>query len=155
MKLAEPPGSRSCGEGGEWDVCLDENGESWFSKELKALWGRLGDHAAAMVKAELREKMKRATLGTLVYGEGPEGDVEKMYATRDVLELRLSATAGDDGDTLHIRLFFSEPEELPGRMCALMVFWKRPGEIDLDDQSAAARAASRRLAEWNHAGRPC
>lgn len=160
MRLAQPPGVRSCSEGGEWTLCRDARGVRWVFSEFTGLEQRLGEMEIRMVRAELRDKMKRATEGDLGYGPGPDGEVEHMAVTQDVLELRLSSRSGDideDGveDTLHIRMFFSEPVELPGQMCTLMLYWKRPGEIDLEDQTDCARRASRRLDEWQRSGRPC
>ena len=69
-----------------------------------------------------------------------------MAATQDVLELRLTSRSGEVDeagveDTLHVRMFFSEPDELPGQMCTLMLYWKRPGEVDLADQTDACPGA--------------
>jgi hypothetical protein len=134
MRLAQPPGVRATRDGGEWEICRDGRGATWMMRELEALCGRLGDHQAAMLRAELRDKMKRAAQGTLTYGSGRNGDVELMAATRDVLELRLTSRSGADGDSMHIRLFFSEPDETPALLCALMLLeatWPRgPGGTD-------------------------
>lgn len=115
--------------------------------DLQSLETRFPPHTLALVKAELRDKMARATRGELTYGRGPAADVEKIAATNDVLELRLTSRSGDPGTKVLLRLFFSEPAELPGVMCALMLYWKRPGPIDLSDQTEQAKLASRRLHE--------
>jgi hypothetical protein len=160
MRLADPPGVRSCRDGGEWTICRSETGAKWMFAEFTGLEQRLGANETAMVRAELRNMMHRAMDGQLSYGPGPEGQVEQMTATSDVLEMRLSSRSGEvseDGeeDTLHLRMFFSEPESVPNGMCALMLYWKRPGQVDLADQTASARVASRRLDEWNRSGQGC
>ncbi|UFN44511.1 hypothetical protein [Nocardioides okcheonensis] len=97
----------------------------------------------ALAKEELRDLMREAEQGDLTYGPGPDGDVEQMQVAPDVLEMRLPNYGG-----LHLRLFFSEPAALPGTLVALMLFWKRPGPVGLEDQSYSAQVASRRLDEW-------
>lgn len=146
-RLVEPPGARSCRDGGTWETCRGSQGSNFLVNDLQSLETRLPAHTLSLAKAEMRDKMSRATRGDLTYGRGPAADVERIAATHDVLELRLAARSGDSGTKLLLRLFFSEPVERPGVMCALMLYWKRPGPIDLSDQTEQAKLASRRLHE--------
>lgn len=155
MRLAKPPGVRSCKEGGKWELCRDSRGALHLMTEVASLEVALGPHIQSVVKAELYQKMKRAEAGALLYGSGPEFDVEHMAATADVLELRLLDRTGEVGaeeaeETFHLRLFFSEPDEVPKTLAGLGLLWKRPGPVGLDDQTLAAQTASRRLHEHYH-----
>jgi hypothetical protein len=120
--------------------------------ELAHLQSVLVPQAALMLRQELKDKMRRAMDGQLKYGPRRiGGDVEHMLVTRDVLELRLNAYPGDDG-THVVRLYFSEPEELPSEMVTLYLTWKIPGPTVKEEQDAQAVMASKRLQE--HCARP-
>lgn len=149
-RLEQPPGVRACRKGGDWVVARSSEGAMYLMKELAQLEHLLGPHVRALVKAELLDLMRGAERGELRYAEYPDaGEVELMRAAPDVLELKLSdATGEDDDERFHLRVFFSEPDVMPGKLVALMLMWKRPGEVDLEMQSALAKAASRRLTEY-------
>lgn len=116
--------------------------------DFAAFEARLGSAVLEVVRQELFFKMRRAERGKLTYGSGRDADVEQMAAVPDVLELRLTDTSGDEDNTLHMRFFFSEPLDRPGMLVGLKLLWKRPGAIGLEDQTAAARLASTRMAEF-------
>lgn len=147
MRLAQPPGVRSCRDGGKWEVCRNERGANYWMGEVEALKAALTEVEFALSQQELRQKMAAAMEGELTYGSGAEFDVEQMASAPDVLEIRLDTRTGDNDQTMMIRLYFSEPEELPGRLVALMLAWKRPGPIGVDLQTKQAQVASRRLNE--------
>lgn len=103
-----------------------------------------------MSRQELKGKMLRATRGTLRYGRGK--DVEQMNVAPEVLELRLTARPGEGGQTHLIRLYFSEPDQLPDALLALCLKWKLPGPLMTAEQNNQARIAARRLDD--HSRRP-
>ena len=148
MKLAQPPGVRSCRDGGKWAFCRNAaNGGNYVMVEIGNLENALAPADGQLIRQELLVKMRRAEDGALDYGSGAVGgDVELMGIAPTVLELRLTSRRGDDG-TLHIRLYFTEPEERDGLLLALKLAWKRPGRLGLEEQNGHAQIAERRADE--------
>jgi hypothetical protein len=148
VKLAQPPGVRSCRDGGKWDFCRNAaNGGNYVMVEIGHLENALAPADGQLIRQELLVKMRRAQDGVLDYGPAAVGgDVELMGIAPTVLELRLSSRRGEDG-VLHIRMYFTEPEERDSVLLALKLAWKRPGPLGLEEQNGHARNAARRADE--------
>jgi hypothetical protein len=148
VRLAQPPGVRSCRDGGKWDFCRNAaSGGNYVMVEIGKLENALAPADGQLIRQELLVKMRRAEDGVLDYGSGAVGgDVELMGIAPTVLELRLSSRPGEYGALL-LRLYFTEPEGHERLLLALKLAWKRPGPLGLAEQNGHARTAARRADE--------
>lgn len=148
VKLAQPPGVRSCRDGGKWAVCRNAaNGGNYLMGEIAQLDRALAPADGQLVRQELWMKWQRAQDGVLKFGAAAEGgDVELMSVAPTVLELRLMSRPGECGALL-LRLYFTEPEGHERLLLALKLAWKRPGPLGLAEQNGHARTAARRADE--------
>jgi hypothetical protein len=148
VRLAQPPGVRSCHDGGEWALCRNAaNGGNYLMSEIAQLDGVLAPADRQLIRQELGMKWQRAKDGVLTYGAASDGgDVELMSVAPTVLELRMISRPGEHGALL-IRLYFTEPEERDSILLALKLAWKRPGPLGLEEQNGHARVAARRADE--------
>lgn len=112
--------------------------------ELGKLLNGLASADRAMTRQELLTKMQRATEGRLTFGRGGRFDVDLMGVTQCVLEIRMTARRGEQGDTRHIRLYFTEPAAHEGVLLTLLLAWKSPGDMGHEEQNQHARLAQRR-----------
>ncbi|QGH70785.1 hypothetical protein [Pseudactinotalea sp. HY158] len=148
MRLQQPPGVRSCRDGGTWKLAGDGDRASYLKMEIMSLREVMGGSDWQMLFAELEQKMRDAQGGWLTFVTDRPGrrvgDVEQIGVAPNVLELRLSATTGESDGQRRVRLYFSEPVELPGALLALKLASKYPGEMGLREQNEHARIASRR-----------
>lgn len=153
MRLAEPPGVRSCRDGGEWTWCRASGGRPHVLLEVEELKKRIKTDVErnAMV-AELADRMRLAEQGDLKYDEGEGGDVVQMEVAKRVLEVRLPDRHDEDGERHHVRMYFTEPAHVDRQLLALKLAWKHPGEIGLEEQNQHAIEASNRAD--NHFLRP-
>lgn len=143
MRLAQPPGVRSCSTGGEWEFCRDAaNGGSHWQRDLQRLLHNATPVHGKMLRAELYDLMTRAAKGQLVYGRHEH--VEQMATALSVLELRLTSRLGDEKGEQIVRLYFTEPDDHARMLLALKVAGKRPGPMITDEQNTHAADASRR-----------
>lgn len=98
--------------------------------------------------AELERLMRDAQSGVLDFVEQRrgqrEGDVDQMMAAPTVLELRFKTTTGTQDGARKVRLYFSEPIELPDTLLALKLATKYPGEVGLSEQTQHAHQAAAR-----------
>jgi hypothetical protein len=139
IQLAEPPGVRSCNQGGAWDACRGPGGRNtnYWMAEYEAMRRLCSEADGRLVKAELRTKMRRAELGGLVFGK--DRDVNRMNVSPIVLEIRVRKNIGtDDGDRV-IRLYFSEPANVDGLLLASKLGHKHPlGKAEQDEHAIEA-----------------
>ncbi|WP_139175385.1 hypothetical protein [Nocardioides lianchengensis] len=145
VRIAQPPGSRSCGGGGssEWIYARGDSGAAPFINDLEFLKGRFpSDQSRAVFLETMRERMRLAAGAAL-----PWDLVVLMQVAPDVLELKLPDWHYSGG-MMHTRLYFTEPHDLPGHLVALRLRTKRPGPIGLEEQDVAAREASDLLLEF-------
>lgn len=150
MRRAEPPGVRSCRDGGNWEMARAAQGGTTFYVDLNRLLGPLEESEREVLRADIHQKMMKAQLGTCVFGRGRSFDVDTIDSTRSVLELRLvdHARPTQDGDSddlaeRHTRIYFTEPDHLPRCLLFLSLRSKCPGSEGLAEQDADAAAAER------------
>jgi hypothetical protein len=156
MKLAHPPGVRSCyqapdvpGLGGTWDSGRLKNGGTSVHVSFEALFESMTGNEIKMLRSELGDSMRLAERGTLVYAvKATDGDVCQMDCAPTVLELRLDDYEYFDPDSesympRKFRAYFSEPDALPGKLVLLSVHGKIPDETGLDEQNEHAREAAK------------
>lgn len=149
-ELAQPPGIRSCNEGGRWELCRDSRGAAHLVAEREQLRNDLAESDWAVTMQELRDKMYRAQDGDLIF-RSPwrrEHDVDFMACTTVVLEIKLPTASGAEDDSGEaeirmVRLYFTEPQQIPEVLVALHLAWKPGGREGLkvqDDQALLAQA---------------
>lgn len=146
MALAQPPGVRSCRDGGTWDWVRVNNGVNPVLTEIESFCRGLARADAAAWKAEVAFFMEEATLGHWAFGH--DRTVAFMARSRDVLELRLNDWSGGLPGKRHVRLYFTEPAGHPGLLLALKLAWKVPGPIGVEQQNEHIDEAQRRYDEW-------
>lgn len=148
MRLAQPPGVRSCRDGGTFDFCRSAStGGNYVMTEFERLASALASADLELTRQEMFVKLHRAEGGHLDFGTAAESaDVTQMEIAPTVLELRLTTRRGEGGDML-IRLYFTEPEERDHTLLGLKLGWKRPGPLGLEEQNRHARCAARRADE--------
>lgn len=153
VEIDQPPGARSCwisegvtGTGGEWDIARDHKGRRPFITQREQLLAKLpSEEMRLLFQTQVQDKLDSATKGECCYGPGEANDVELMHSTQDVLELRLGKWRFADNKKMAIRIFFSEPVALPGTLLLLHLFWKVPAKVSKEEQTEAAKQASRLL----------
>lgn len=147
MRLADPPGARSCRDGGDWELARDERGTSRLYTDLEELLGPLAESEKAVLVEDIRQKMKRATIGKLTYGRGRAFDVDRIESTHCVLEIRVidhaCPTGGVELVQRHTRVYFTEPAELPRCLLFLSLKSKCPGPEGVAEQNTHAALAQR------------
>lgn len=92
MRLASPPGVRSCRDGGTWEIARDARGAQCLYDDLAdlaRLTERLPESAKVSLIEDMRTKMKRAERGALEFGTGRQFDVDLIESSRITLEIRL------------------------------------------------------------------
>lgn len=148
MRLEQPPGVRSCRDGGTWDLAQTNTdpARGYVTVELTQLKSVMPPGEYTLLTAEIVRMMEDAQAGDLDFvtntGGRRVGDVDQMAVAPTVLELRLQTTTGTrDGERI-VRLYFTEPAELPDALVALKLASKYPGELGLEEQSAHAREAA-------------
>lgn len=140
VSLELPPGVRACENGGTWLFCIDEHGDVPFKHDVDHLRSRFPSAEARAGYMELiRERMRLAA-----EGKAPSDTVVQMQIAPDVLELKMPDHYFTGG-LQHVRLYFSEPRELPGQLVVLRLFVKRPGPLGVADQDGQALEASELL----------
>lgn len=141
--LADPPGARSCGEGGSWQCCRapGRHNTNYWMAEFEALSRQCSRADGRLVKAELRKKMRAAELGALDYG--PDRDVIQMRVCPIVLEIRVRRNVGAEDGNRVVRLYFSEPAHVDGMILAAKLGWKHP--LGKAEQDAHAEEAGERV----------
>lgn len=147
MKLEKPPGHRSCGVGGAWDYARHpRTRDEFFQTELGQLGSKVSPADKHLLAEELDLKFEKAELGACSFGRGSQYDVDQMTVEPTVLELRLTRRASvqrREGN-LEIRVYFTEPIELPGVLLELVLAWKIPGPAMRQDQNKHATRAAKR-----------
>lgn len=149
VRIAVPPGVRACGDQGvhPWVWARDVAGGAPFMQDLAFLHTRFPSAEAKATYLEVvRERMALAEAGRL-----PWDLVTQMQIAPDVLEIRLPDWTFSGG-MMHVRLYFSEPWDLPGNLVALRLKTKRPGPLGLEDQDAIALQASDLLRDFEGRG---
>ena len=146
-----------------WAGCPSEFLEDHIEQAKDALFAALGErrqllwnpHAEAMVKAEIKDRLRQAARGQLK----PVDEVKSLRGGRDHLfEIRWQGIAIterlEDGTHRHVktnlRLIFAEPPELSVAAVGLVAVEKPEGEEGKALQDAAINEAERRY----HAGLP-
>jgi hypothetical protein len=154
VRLAEPPGVRSCRDGGKWEMGRDRSGNQRFVGDLDRLKASMPESARANWLQDIHTRMKRAERGQCTFGPTSSHDVDQMACAPIVLELRMSDYFGrnpedPDGDPheRHTRLYFTEPEHSSGQLLLLGVMSKCPGPVGLEEQNKAAVQAKNRAFE--------
>lgn len=159
MEIAKPPGCRSTmdpygnpGRGGEWEYVREIDGSTLFLHEIEIFKRGLADSDKALLVQEVILKMNKATEGKLLFGSGSHSDVDSMGRRPNVLELRLDDYNGyEEGKIIgvptrrHVRMYFSEPECMAGKLIALSLKSKCPGPLGLQEQNDHIDEADRRL----------
>jgi len=147
VRLAQPPGIRSCHDGGVWEHCRERSsGRNHWMIELENLLRECVEVDRLLLKHELHHLMRSAAAGTLKFGAAAEGgQVDQMSVAPLILEIRLSTRPGDEGVEQIVRLYFTEPDHAPRCLLAAKVAGKRPGPLGLVEQSAHAREAEARV----------
>lgn len=159
MPLAQPPGCRSCRDGGQWTHAGNKDGQPRFIEDVHAELAHMADSDGRLLRAELFSKMKRAERGKLRFGaDARTDDVDLLYrGHREILELRLhDVTAIDESGALvdrHTRLYFTERAAVTDELLSLALFTKSPGPVGLAEQNGHIDEASARLMRHVRAGR--
>lgn len=149
VRIAVPPGSRSCGGGGPslWAWARDSAGSAPFINDTNTLRGRFPSKESEATYMEMvRERMKLAAAGALPWDLSVQ-----MQSAPDVLEIKMPDWTFSGGP-MHVRLYYSEPWDLPGALVALRLKTKRPGPIGLTEQDRAAQEASDLLQAFSTRG---
>lgn len=145
VRVQSPPGQRACGALGAnaWLPVPDAGGDRPFANDIEHLRGRFtSDESRAVFMQTLRQVMDDAQQGRL-----PWDDVTHMASAPDVLEVRLPDW-WFSGGKMHVRLYFSEPADLPGTLCALRLRVKRPGPFGVEEQDTHVDEAARLLRDF-------
>jgi hypothetical protein len=145
VRVQSPPGHRACGNIGAnvWLPVPDADGGRPFASDIADLRDRFATpESRAVFMQTLRQVMDDAQNGRL-----PWDDVTHMASAPDVLEVRLPDW-WFSGGKMHVRLYFSEPTDLPGTLCALRLRVKRPGPFGVDEQDTHVEQAARLLREF-------
>lgn len=152
MRCTEPPGRRSTrqgnrpGDGGEWVNCRNMRGETTVICDVSRLrQGAASELDAKVLAHEIRNKLNRATEGKLRFDSASSpGEVKLMAITGFVLEIVLTnriTTMDDDspdGQSRMVRIYYAEPDRLPGVLLMLSIRAKVPGTIGLEEQNMHA-----------------
>lgn len=144
-----PPGERSCGGvgGNTWVYARDASGAQAFLGDLENLRRKFpSEESRSMYIDHIYEHMQLATEGQL-----PSEAVTQLQIAPDVLEVRLPDWQFSAG-RMHVRLYFSEPRDLPGHLVALRLRSKRPGPIGVEEQDGHILEASDLLLEFKDRG---
>lgn len=147
MRLATPVAVRSTKIGGTWEYCPHpRTRQPYFTAELGLLRTRLADVDRFLLAEELNRLLGCAERGECTYGHDRECDVEQMVTQRNVLELRFDrrASVSKREGTIEVRLYFTEPVELPDTLLELLFAWKHPGPHSTAQQNQHAKKASDR-----------
>lgn len=149
MRLAQPPGIRSCREGGEWEDAHSPGDprQPYVRYEMDQFKALMPEGEYFLLAKEIVEMMKDAKAGALNFVQREpsgrrQGDVDQMAVAPTVLELRFDTTTGAQDGSRIVRLYFTEPVELPGSLVARKLASKYPDDAGLDEQSAQAREAA-------------
>lgn len=158
VRLADPPGVRSCRDGGSWEMGRDRLGGQCFLADLDRLRAAMPESAGVSWAQDIHTKMKRAERGECTFGPTQQDDVDQMACAPIVLELRLVDYFGVDPDDpdgephrRHTRLYFTEPADEPDQLLLLGLMSKCPGPVGLGEQNVHACRARDRAHE--HRGR--
>lgn len=155
VSLAKPPGCRSTTPslGGTWDFVRVDGGRLHNLTELEQICAVLpSDLDRSIFRSEFGQLLRRAAAGRLSYGA--DGDVDVIRAQTDVLEIRMMTRRSTSGDDLLIRMYFSEPDTHPELLLGLLLTWKSPGPLGLEEQNAHAAEAQRRCDAWRASQAP-
>lgn len=154
VRLADPPGVRSCRDGGSWEMGRDRLGGQCFVADLDRLKAAMPESARVSWAEDIRTKMKRAERGECTFGPTRQDDVDQMACAPIVLELRVDDYFGVDPDDpdgephqRHTRLYFTEPADEPEQLLLLSLISKCPGPVGLDEQNEHAYRARDRAYE--------
>lgn len=152
MRLVNPPGARSCRDGGTGDFARNAAGATSFFAELASILDHLPETSQANLREDIHRKMRRASEGKLRFGKNE--DVDQMVSAPTVLEIRIIdhfSWAEDDPDQeplkRHTRIYFTEPEPIDRCLLELFVASKCPGPEGLDEQNQDVQVAARRADE--------
>jgi len=152
VSLAQPPGCRSTTAylGGSWDFVRIDGGRLHFLTELENICAILpSDLDRSIFRSEFKRLLKRAETGKLTLTvDDIKGDVDLMQSQTDVLEIRMMTRRSTSGEDLLIRMYFSEPDTHPDLLLGLLLTWKSPGPIGLEEQDVHAAEAQRRCDAW-------
>lgn len=149
VSIVVPPGTRACGgvAGNRWQAATEDDGSQPFAAHLAELKRAFpSPESRAEYVETIREWMDWAQDGRL-----PWDAVTQMQVAKDVLEIKLPDWIFSEGK-MHVRLYFSEPRDLPGVLVALGIHTKRPGPIDLELQNQHAMDASDLLLKFQDRG---
>ena len=98
------------------------------------------------MRHEIFDLLKRAEAGTCTFGSAKNGNnIDQMTVAPTILELRLGYCPGEDGERHLVRLYFTEPEEIPECLYAAKLASKHPGPMGLQEQSQHAKEAEARV----------
>ncbi len=154
VRLAQPPGVRSCRVGGVWEMGRDRFGGQRYLTDLDRLKNSMPESARASWVQDIHTRMKRAERGGCTFGPTSQHDVDQMACAPIVLELRVVDYFGCDPDDLdgephqrHTRVYFTEPDHLCDQLHLLGITSKCPGPIGLEEQNRHAIDASNRAYE--------
>lgn len=128
--IAEPPGARSCGLGGEWEHCSGLNMQSDLNT-VKVMLDNADQFE--LVRRKLGNMLRDAKEGKLIYGKTE--DVYQMSIEPAVLEIRLDVRAQFPDGLRKLRLYFSEPLHRPNVMVAARLRSKPATKEGLSDQN--------------------
>lgn len=149
VSIQIPPGSRACGGQGPntWTPARDASGTQAFMSDIEFLKTRFATGESRAVYMDyVQEYMDLAQAGGLAWDL-----VTQMQIAQDVLEIRLPDWYFSGGK-MHVRLYFSEPRELPGHLVALRLRTKRPGPLGVEEQDGHAVEASDLLLKFRDRG---
>lgn len=141
VKLAKPYGVRSCRDGGVWDQCRDYVGVASEREAVRRISRSECDFR--LLLRELKGAMERATLGRLTYGD--RDDVSKTRRSDFILELRMSQRVQYPDGVRAVRLYFCEPDVVPGQMLIAKLGAKPATEAGLSVQDEQIDEADLRV----------
>lgn len=152
LSLEQPPGIRSCRNGGTWEHAREKSTQRiHFIEDLKAYKSNSGisQNEWELLLAELRALLQAAERGDLNFDStNQKGIVCQCMSAPDVLEMRIQATINFDGSIRQARLYFAEPEVAAHQLISLSLQFKQSSTLGLAEQNQHMAAANQRLIEW-------
>jgi hypothetical protein len=137
--LELPLGARSCGghgrnRGGLWEACDATNLPA--ERAVIEVMSRSKDDAK-LLRREMLTSMRLAEQGRLTYGK--EADVYACSSADLVLEMRFDHRVQYPDGVRAVRLYFSEPDNMPGVLLSAKLGAKpaTPQGLDLQDEHMA------------------
>ncbi|GAB3271990.1 hypothetical protein [Kineosporia babensis] len=115
--------------------------------ELEQLLSGHTELTQRLIRHEIRDLLKRAEADNCRFGTASAGcDVTQMAVAPTILELRMSwHPGGEDERSNLVRLYFTEPADIPDCLYAALLASKAPGPMGLEEQNGHARQADYRV----------